>query len=147
MVYDTSQPSRIILDFLGVWHIYTKSILLSLVLAIAFPLTIVYFRWRQVIKNDYLLLSWLILIMGIIQFALFAEAGPRYTDANFEWGYNIALATVFLFSVVEFFLWRREVKISNCISNGLQVAKYLLFLHTISGIVYFLRILAGKSYF
>ena len=50
--------SKIIVDFLGVWSLKSKSVGISVIFAVVFPSLFLLF-YQNAIKNDFILLSWL----------------------------------------------------------------------------------------
>lgn len=64
---------EIIFDFFGVWRLFTPNVLISILLANAFPLSLLVFRFKNVVHNNYLILAWFNLLIAIGQFGFFAE--------------------------------------------------------------------------
>ena len=129
---------KMIFDFLGVWKLYSPNPLISIVISTAFPLLILLFRGKLILKNHFLILSWLGLIVSFLISAFFAESGASYSAGNFMWGINIFLPPVFVFSLIEFASWLKEKK-----EMGFYVAAFVLILHVISGIWYLVKIMRG----
>lgn len=129
-------------------HIYTSNPFISLLLAIAFPLSILLLRYKQVVKNQYLQLSWLMLILGYLQMAILAQDSNMLAAGNYAWGYIIALDILFVFSGIEFIKWLIEMKATHSTLKRITIGipTLLLFLHFASGVAYFIRILIyGES--
>jgi hypothetical protein len=137
---------RILFNFLGVWRTMTPNVLVSLVLALAFPLSMLVFRFRRNTQDRHLALSWLMVAFGVIQFAVLAEQN-RFGHANFSWGYVIALQPLFVFSLVEYFRWW---KLRNPADAGerrkLVTVSVVLALHLVSGAFYLIRLLLGGPF-
>ncbi|MCK5535354.1 MAG: hypothetical protein KAI79_00930 [Bacteroidales bacterium] len=131
--------SKIIVDFLGVWSVYTPNVGVSLFLIILFPLlTLIFIRHT---KSDFYVLSLIMFIISVIIYSVFAESGHRYHDGNFSWSMHIAYHIFFLFSTVEF------LKGYNHLSTWKKYLLSITFsLHIISGLFYFGRILSGFHY-
>jgi len=136
-----------VIDFLGVWRLYSPNVFVSFLLATAFPLSIMLFRMRQCLNNDYIVLSAINLSVGYLLYMCFAEQGPRFAHGNFGWSRQIGLQIVFVFCAIEFFKWIKSNS-SSSISGKIMisVSSILLSLHVISGTYYLLRILAGNTY-
>lgn len=138
--------SPIVFAPFAVLHLYSPNILVSLLLGLAFPLALLFSRFKQVFQNDYLFLSWLVTLCGYMQFALFAQSGAEFVQANFAWGYFMSLSPLFVFSVIEFVNWICDVNLN--MKNKIKIIPIttLLALHFTSGVFYFLRILTGHTY-
>jgi hypothetical protein len=138
---------RIILDYFRLWGVWSPSIPVSLLLALAFPLSFALFYPRKILQNAAMKLCWLMLFFGILQFGMFAEPGSYYLAGNFSWGYNVALSFLFIFSTVEFF---KEVR--NSWDAGLygriKSSIVILFFaaHLFSGFIFIYRLFAGGGY-
>ena len=134
-----SGDSKVIFDFLGVWSQASQNILLSIILALAFPLLFLLLE-SKVIHNDYILLSWLQIFIGIMFYAFFAQTGRFYSHGNFGWSYMIAMSLLYLFSIIKFFE----------IYNQLHVFKrymllLLLIIQVLTGIYYFVKVMQGQN--
>jgi hypothetical protein len=133
--------TEVVLDFLGVWSLYTKNWPLSLVLGLAFPLLVALANPKRVYENDSLLICWLMTGFGIIMGATLAEQGPRYHHTNFMWSYRLSQQLIFLFSMAEFLRWSKESagRVWYALTAG------ALALHVFTGIIYAGRIWTGES--
>jgi hypothetical protein len=139
-------PSAIILTWFGVWKLYSRHIVLSVLLGTAFPLTLSLFRFRAVLRNDYLKISWLLYGVTFLQFAFLAER-DGFDNGNFSWGYNLALWVLFLFTAVEFFRWlAEEGEGSGAEKAKLVLVSVLFSLHLTSGAAYLIKQLTGGIY-
>ncbi|WP_345986114.1 hypothetical protein WCX49_03085 [Sulfurimonas sp. HSL-1656] len=130
--------SKIVVDFLGVWSMQSSNVVVSILLALAFPLLLLHFH-PKVIENDYIFLSWVQVLLGIMLFALFAEAGSRYTHGNFGWSYIIALGFLYLFSVIEYAKDFKQIVFAKR-----WILLLLLSLQTLIGVYYLVRVLQGQ---
>lgn len=86
--------ATIISPFL-VWRTYSPYPFFSLLLSIAFPLTVFLFYYRQF--ERYLLMSWLVFLFALGMFSFLAEY-PNHTGGNYWWGSIAANYILFLFS-------------------------------------------------
>jgi hypothetical protein len=144
---DKVAEGSIIISFFGVWKLYSPNIFFSILLGLAFPLSVLALRPINILKNNnFLLASWIMVIVGILQASFLAESGPRFKDWNFFWGYNIALHIIFIFSLIEL---ASTADISGKVSEKIKVffPIFLLFLHMISGGYYFSKIFFGGSFY
>lgn len=131
-----------------VLHHYVPNLLVSFLLATAFPFAMLVFRFKQVIQNHYLQLCWLMLIFGYTELALFAETGSQMYAGNFGWGYLIALDLLFVFSFIELLNWLNNSELKNRLeSTTLGFVCVLFSLHLTSGIYYLLQIFTTNNYY
>lgn len=141
-----SDPSHVVVAYLAVWSLYTHDPFFSILLSSAFPLSIVAFRWKQVIRNDYLTISWLSLAVGILEFAFLAETGKRFANANFGWGMQAMISFVFLFSIIEWVRWIHDTS-NTRLRWGLYLAGLLLAAHFVSGAYYIYQIMTTHLFY
>lgn len=128
----TSEKSGIIFAPFVVAGLRTKSIPVSILLAIAFPLFTAIVM--LVLKKHSLvrLLAWLMYLCGLLEKLLLAESGSRLTHGNLGWGYNLALYFLFVVGVWDWLQLRHETK-----SPAIRIsAAVLLIWHLFSGCWY-----------
>jgi len=139
--------SEINFTFFGVWKLYSKHIFFSILLGTAFPLSILAIRFRFLLRNDFLLLSWLFWGITFLQFSFIAEK-KHFGAGNFSWGYNIALWLLFIFSSAEFFSWlKKENRETIYYKSKVIIVSLLFSLHLTSGIAYLAKQLSGGQYY
>ena len=86
--------------FMGIWHLYTPSPLLSLILSSLFPLIIFGISiYRKETKLSFIL-AWMIYLIGFCEQAFLSETGDRARHFNFSWGFNLGLFLVWWLSAV-----------------------------------------------
>jgi hypothetical protein len=85
---------------LAVWRLYSPNIPASILLSLAFPLGVLVLHWKIAHRQAPLVLAWSVLLVAVVQMALLAERGPRWTHANFFWGSYTANYLLFLESAV-----------------------------------------------
>jgi hypothetical protein len=138
--------SSIIIAPLRVWSLYTPSVVVSLLLALAFPLSLLVVD-RQVIRTSrFMQLAWLNLLVGIVQFALLAESGERLAHGNWVWGYVIGLQVVFVASFVCFTHRLANLETMEKRSRRrLILPAACLVWHVSSGAIYTVQVLSGGS--
>lgn len=73
----------------------------TLLLSVAFPLFILFFRWKELFKDKWYLFSWLVWGVALIQVTFLSESGARARDGNFMWGYSFGIFLVLVWSVVK----------------------------------------------
>ena len=76
------QSSGIGFEFLKIWKVYSKNPLMALALSIAFPLGVLLFNYKDLIKDKVYRFGWLFAIINIFIFAFLYEKGLRMTDGN-----------------------------------------------------------------
>jgi len=135
----TFSESEIIFDFLGVWSSSSSNILLSIVLALAFPLLFLLFQQNQLKELKFQLL-WIQLILSILLYAFFAQSGKQYFHANFSWSYMITMSLLYVFSIIKFITEYHLIPIYKR-----YLLSSILFLQTLVGVYYFINILQGKN--
>jgi hypothetical protein len=138
LLVSSYMQTRVILAPFAVWSLYSPNLPASLLLSVAFPAAILLFyreRWRG---HNGFVVAWLVFAVALVEFALFAEAGPRFTHANFAWGPFMALFLVFLVSAQLFF--KRPIAPRD------WPALLLFLMHLGSGIFFYARIVMGFGY-
>ncbi len=134
------------LTFFGVWTLYSPSVPVSVLLATAFPLSLLLTRFRAIVRNDLLLFSWIFTLVSFLQFAFLAEK-DYFAAGNFSWAWNIALWFLFLFSTADFLGRLKEESFDRMPEKIWRATVGSLFaLHLASGVVYFVRQLLGLGY-
>ncbi|HEX2620444.1 MAG TPA: hypothetical protein VHL11_09860 [Phototrophicaceae bacterium] len=73
---------------------------IKLLVSLAFPLWVVSF-YPSVRRNLAIRLGWLMILIGLAQYLLLAEAGEFYMAANFNWGLRTITLFVFALSLVD----------------------------------------------
>lgn len=127
------------------WAIQSPNPLISILISVSFPLLILVFRWRHAVHNDYLMLSWLALCGGIVEYAMLAEKGQRFVHGNLGWGMDSVIPLVFLFSVVEWARWIRSERDQGARWH-LHLTGTALALHVVSGVFLLLMVAGGLNY-
>ena len=124
-----------------VLSLYSNNVFVSLLLAIAFPLSLLVFRFNEAIKNPYLILSWIILCISYLEAVLLAEHGVNFRWANFTWGYSFGLKITFIFSFIEFYRWLMAQHLTKNDSFKIYIVSFILALHITSGTYYLAKLL------
>jgi hypothetical protein len=147
---------QIIFSFFGVWKIHSPCIPLSVLRGIIFPVSILIFRKKDVQKDDFLTISWIIYIVAFIEAALLAEK-VSFNAFNFSNGYNFSLISLYTFSVIELLRWMKDLSfpfnfsvLKYSVLSGEQKKLYittlLFYLYVISGFIYLLRQVLGYGF-
>ena len=131
--------------FLTVWSKFTPNVLVSILLVLAFPLSVLAFRIRELRTNGPLAVAWLMTLIGICYFALIVvTAPPNLTIISGNWmgPYLMALTMLFVTSVVEFLKGLNQVGPSRPIWRlKLSVQSLLLALHVYGGLFYLFELI------
>ena len=119
------------------WLLAPKYIPFAILLSIAFPLTVTFLYWHEVIRDRCLVLAWAVFAVALGQFVLLAETGKRGEFGNFGWG--AVLANQVLFVACCAFLLRQPA------SNSRNAAFIIFLFHLLSGCVCLARCLFVPS--
>jgi hypothetical protein len=112
-LFHSEGTTRVIISPFEVWHLWTPSIILSLILTLAFPLFVIIQNWSKINHDKFFALCILSLLFGIMEFILFAEDGSQKLAGNFSWGYLLGCSLVWAVSIIYFFKYYAENKTEN----------------------------------
>jgi hypothetical protein len=99
--YISSDATRVVFAPLREMHFYAPVGLGWMFLfSILFPLCVLIFRFRQVIRDQRLLLVWGAFLISSAMTYLLAEEGGREYNLNFQWGAQVSLFIIFIQSVL-----------------------------------------------
>jgi hypothetical protein len=138
--YGGEGNGAIIIDVLGVWSRYSPNVLVSIILALMFPLVYSITNIKHVLRNNYIILTWFITFISIIYAAVFAESGPRYNHGNFFWSYMISLSLLYVFTIADYF--KHHGSINRVVKIGLNL---ILVWQILVGVYYFVQIMEGHD--
>jgi len=130
---------KIIFTNFGVMKLYSTNIMISFVLAAAFPLSILFIKNKLILKNPYLLIAWLLVIVSFLQAGLLAEK-YKFSQGAFIFGYIIALFILFVFSSIEYLSWYSKENRQSVRPIYIILAGIVGLLHLFSGIFYYVRL-------
>lgn len=136
---------KIIFSFFGVMKLYSPSIIVSTLLVLAFPLSVLFAARKIIADNQYLVLAWLTTLIAFLQAAFLAEQ-QKFAQGAFCFGYVISLFLLYFFSAKESLSWFSEGNSGISLRAKTTVA-FIYLLHLVSGIYYFYILLKGGSYF
>jgi hypothetical protein len=122
----------------AVWRLYSPNIPASLLLSIAFPLSVVILYFRECKSNPTVLMAWGVFAIAVLQYVFLAESGETLADGNWGWGSNIAVYILFLVSAMVFLPQPRSWRY--------YFVAMFFGLHLASGIYYFAKIANGVGY-
>ncbi len=103
---DAMRPGRRIAWMpLAAWHVYSKSIPVSLLFSLAFPLSYLIVFWRSLKNSDLLTFAWAVMLSALAWTACFAEVvtadGAVDVEFNFSWGAHLAAYVLFLVTAID----------------------------------------------
>lgn len=132
----SSQSEPLAISFLEVWSIYTDSVPLSILAALAFCIVAALFMGRHIWRYKEVIFTWLMTVIGILEYMFIMESGDRYYHGNFSWGYQIGCSLLWIFSVRAFLqeLYLRKCEKKNGILAWEIGAGILVLWHLLSGV-------------
>jgi len=143
---ESGYKSAIAVQPFYIWSTVTHSIAVSILLAVAFPLIVTLLNPKKAFKNNGLVLSWIMTIIGIGQYALLVETTAPLAY-NWMWGYSLSLLPLFIFSSIEFLSSCREIWNSGIMMKiGVSVTSVIFLLHLASGVGYFIKLMNCGSF-
>ena len=140
-----NDTSSIQFNPLGVMSGYSGYLLPKFFLSILFPLVVLIFNFRRVVRDNTLMLAWVGYLASVPQMYLLAESGSRFAQGNFLWGAQIMSLILFVASAR--FLWREELAPGKFPKREKTVVLIIYAAHFLAGIAYYvsLMILAGYT--
>lgn len=138
------QEAGIGFELFRVWREYCSNYVVAIVLMIFFPLVVLLFQYRKVLTNTLYRLGWQIYGMSLIMFILLYEKGFRAVDANFSWGYMLGGFFLVMSSLL---VLLEETVQAKRHSLKLLVQWGAFGIHVACGLIYFLIIFLGGSYY
>ncbi|MFA5401193.1 MAG: hypothetical protein WC359_12170 [Dehalococcoidia bacterium] len=129
-----------------IWNTVTRNIFISILLATAFPLIITLLNPKKAFKNNGLVISWIMALIGIAQYAFLVETTSPFAY-NWMWGYSLSLLPLFVFSLIEFLssiddMWHNGI----IVRTGVVAAGVIFLLHLASGVGYFIKLMNCGSF-
>jgi hypothetical protein len=150
VLFGDSTESGIVFDPWYTLSLHAKHPKVTLVLSIAFPLIVLFFSLKELLKNRIYLISWIMWGLGFLQMLLLTETGERSNAGNFVWGYAIAIFVVNVTSLLVFIKRIHAKKVflnTKWIGKIYYVIASLVFLYqTYCGVLFYIWMLQGKTY-
>jgi hypothetical protein len=127
---------------LAVMKEYSGALLFKFILSIWFPLTVFVFFRKAIWRDSSMLLAWITFLIGAAFTYLLAEGPARFQDGNWGWSGEIGLFLLFAASMVYFLMNKSKLtpKQVNLILWGGYAP------HVLAGIVYYVYVIAGKTF-
>lgn len=138
------QENGIAWSFLTAWKEKTDNVPVSILLAAAFPLSVLLFQRRKALKLPFFRFAWQFFATALFTMLFLIEKGYRAGHMNFAWGYMYAL--FFLFVTGAAVLVRETLRRSQPVWQLL--IQWLLFgAHLACGADYLMNLLKGGYYY
>jgi hypothetical protein len=132
----SDMKDEIIFTFFGVLKLYSPNIFISFLLAMAFPITVLFLDIKSAVKDKFLMLAFLNTFFAYIQAAFLAEKYKLW-EAAFTFGYSLSLFLLFIFSLSFFMNWLNHQQWKSWIVQLKVIFSTAIFaMHLISGIIY-----------
>ncbi|MGA2490421.1 MAG: hypothetical protein ABSF99_09620 [Anaerolineales bacterium] len=128
----------------GVMSGYSGYLLPKFFLSILFPLVVLIFNLRRVVRDNTLMLAWVGFIASVLQMYLLAESGSRFADGNFLWGAQIMLLILFVASAR--FLWSEKLATGTFCGWEKAVVLIIYAAYFLAGIVYYVSLMILTGY-
>lgn len=129
--------------FLEAWKTSADNVAVSLILGLAFPLTVLLCNLKELKKKEAYRFAWVNLLAQLFLFVCLYEKGWRMWHMNFAWGYMYGMFYCF----VSCFLLLTEKTLKKEQRGSLAALQWaVLLLHLICGMIYFTEIMNGGSY-
>lgn len=117
--------------WLKVMHLYTPNVMVSFLLAFAFPIYLFVLDFKDSIKDSSVQLSLCCLCSGWLEAAVLLENGRHMSDGNFCWGLYIAMVFVWMTSIKRIIMLTNQRK-----DRFVLIGWILLVLHICFGAFY-----------
>lgn len=120
---------------------------LAVLCSIAFPLTVLFFSLKELLRDKSYLFVWGMMGVGFLEALCLVETGSRSRDGNFLWGYSFAIFLAFVFSFKKWVLFLKKKDHPALYRTAFVVAGCVLAYQLFCGICFFARLLQGETYF
>lgn len=125
-----------------VWKTYTGNywfMITAFLTSLAFPVFSALLSLKKLIRSDFWIYSVILQFIAIVLFILLAESGPRIVHGNFYWQCVFASYILFLTTLIN--LFQLSIK-----KNQKRFLLLIFSGHVLSGVVYFVKMIAFHSY-
>lgn len=147
------------------WRLHCGNIPLAILLALGFPVFVLLFHYKDMLKNNWYRFSWQLLAVSLFEVLFLYEKGFRLPDMNFSWGYMHGISFVFITSAMILLQDTGKYMKTSCkdtfgikvflnlpkaeVIRGLVIAAQWIALaaHAVCGVYYFMGVFAGRSYY
>lgn len=119
---------------------------IAVLCSLAFPIVVLLFSLADFWNDRKYLFIWLMTGVGFAEALFFVEVGSRSRDGNFLWGYSFAIFAVNLYSVIQVFKMFQKAKQLVWYRLILAVCAVVFSYQVYCGVVFFVRLLQGETY-
>jgi hypothetical protein len=133
--YSSGSNSHVIFAPFVVMSKFSNYLLPKFILSILFPLVVLCFYFKEVLKENILILSWMIFSFGVFYTYFFAESGPREFDGNFLWSGQIGLFILFVTLIMFLVKKFSEGRLSGV--KAYILVSFFMF-HVIAGVLFYI---------
>ena len=130
--------------FLVAWGDSTDNVPVSILLAVAFPLAVLLFQGRGLLKDKCLRFAGQLFLVSLLMFMFLYEKGFRKEHLNFAWGYMYGMFFLFATSLLTL---ARETKNRKQPLWQLLIQWLLFALHLVCGLDYLRVLLCGGWFY
>lgn len=120
---------------------------LAVLCSIAFPLVVLLFSLKDLLKDKGYMFAWGMTIVGFLEALCLVETGARSRDGNFLWGYCIAIFLIMVYSFVKWCSFRKREEHVKLNRVAFCIAGVVLAYQIFCGMYFFMRLLQGETYF
>lgn len=120
---------------------------LAVLCSIAFPLVVLLFSLRELLRDKQYLFMWSMTGVGFLEALCLVETGNRSRDGNFLWGYCITIFLIFILSFEKWLLFLKKEKHVLLYRTCFVIAGCVLAYQIFCGVCFFARLLQGETYF
>ena len=137
------EETGIAFGFLKAWHIYSQNVPLSIVMAAAFPIGVLFINLPRLKDTTWFRHAWQIFLSGLLMLMCLYEKGFRMEHMNFSWGYMHGLFFIFLVSIM--MLYKNTIEKKSKFRACIVAVGWLgLLWHLVCGINFFLYMYMGE---
>lgn len=131
-----SEGGLVITKFLEVWGMYSENVGLSILLGMAFPLSVVLLNAGYFIKDDIGRLALACYGVGFLEAALLGES-TVLSFGDFIWPLMSSMLVMWVVAVLRLLVLERTQADTGLKRNLISIAWSLFFLHVLCGFLYF----------
>ena len=133
-----SESSVVITEWFEIWGLYSENIFLSVLLAMAFPIFVIFIDAKYFLSDDMGRLALVSYAVSFLEASLLGETGARYTHGNFIWPLMSGMLIVWIVSIMRLLVLERT-KVETMTQKFLIDCAWVLFwLHVAFGIGFIL---------
>lgn len=136
------EGNQIGISWLEFWRTHTNNILLSMIMAFAFPIYYCIIDWRRLFSLVEVRLVTAIQVIAWLEGAVLVETGSRRSHGNFVWANSLAMFLLFAVMIKEFLCYSDQ-SVNTPKRAKVLIGWGILLLHFISGIHWVAKYIIG----